>query len=142
VYASSLTLLWWWWSTITARGEEFVDLGIGLGNPRCSRWSPNLSFFLDVGAWWCCLHQSHLFLLRQILQLYRQQSKLSDSHETVFLAPVQYMLLSQFVRESANVVATRYLITLLDVVEGEQSVVAVAHVIHAEMYAGAVGGSA
>jgi hypothetical protein len=52
------------------------------------------------------------------------------------------MLLSQFVRESADIVATRYLITLLDVVEGEQSVVAVAHVIHAEMYAGAVGGGA
>jgi hypothetical protein len=52
------------------------------------------------------------------------------------------MLLSQFVRESADVVAPRYLITLLDVVEGEQSVVAVAHVIHAEMYAGAVGGGA
>jgi hypothetical protein len=46
------------------------------------------------------------------------------------------MLFSQFVRKSADIVTTRYLITLLDVVEGEQSVVAVAHVIHAEMYAG------
>ena len=52
------------------------------------------------------------------------------------------MLFSQFVRKSADIVTTRYLITLLDVVEGEQSVVAVAHVIHAEMYAGAVGGGA
>ena len=52
------------------------------------------------------------------------------------------MMLSQFVRELGNDVATRYLITLLDVVEGEQSIVAVAHVVHAEMYAGTVGGGA
>jgi hypothetical protein len=52
------------------------------------------------------------------------------------------MLLSQFVRELADIVATRYLITLLDVIEGEQSVVAVAHMIHTEMYACAVGGGA
>ena len=48
------------------------------------------------------------------------------------------MLLSQFVRESADVVAPRYLITLLDVVEREQSIVAVAHVVGAEVDAGAV----
>jgi len=52
------------------------------------------------------------------------------------------MLLSQFIGVLANVVAARDQLTLLDVVEGEQVVVAVASVIHPEVDAGLVSSGA
>ena len=52
------------------------------------------------------------------------------------------MLFSQFVGILADVVAARDQLTLLDVVEGEQVVVAVAPVIHPEVDAGLVSSGA
>ena len=49
------------------------------------------------------------------------------------------MLLPQPVGESAYVVAACEQLALLDVVKGEQLIVSVAHVIHAEVDAGLVG---
>jgi hypothetical protein len=52
------------------------------------------------------------------------------------------VLLLQPVRELPDVITPRYLVALLNVLEGEQFAVTVAHVTHAEVDAGAVGGGA
>jgi hypothetical protein len=128
------------WHSLAPIGgsEELIDLGVGsrylIDGPRSS----DPTAFLDVGSWWCSLHQSHLLLLCQVLQLYREQCKLGDRHHAVLFAPVQDVLLPQLVCIPSNVVAPRQLVTLLDVVKCEQPIVTMAHVTHAKVNAGAV----
>ena len=49
------------------------------------------------------------------------------------------MLLSQLISILANIVTSIEQFTLLDMVDGEQLVVAMAHVVHAKVDAGLVG---
>ena len=84
------------------------------------------------------MNQCHLLLLRQVLQLYRQQCKVSDGDHPCFLVPVQYVLLLQSVCVFSYSPTSGQLVTLLNVIEREETVVAVAHVVGAEVDAGAV----
>jgi len=66
----SLVPLLWQSLVVACRGEELTDLRVLLGYLVHGFRSPDLASFLDVGTWWLCLHQGHLFLLRQVLHLY------------------------------------------------------------------------
>ena len=120
------------------RREELVDLGVGLGDLLCVGRPSDLASFPDVRTWWRRLHQCHLLRLSQVLQLYRQQCKVSDGDHPCFLVPVQYVLLLQPIRMLAYSTTSGECITLLNVIKREQSIVAVAHVVGAEVDAGAV----
>ena len=56
---------------VISRGEELIDLGVLLSYLVYGFRSSNLASFLDIGAWWLCLHQGHLLLLSQVLHLDR-----------------------------------------------------------------------
>ena len=60
--------------------------------------------------------------------------------QPVFLLPVKYMLVLQLVRILSDVLTTRKCVTRLNVIEFEESVVLVAHVIYSEVDRRAVGG--
>ena len=66
----SLVTLLWQSLVVTCRGEELIDLRVDLSYLVHGFRSSNLASLLDVAAWWLCLHQGHLFLLRQVLHLY------------------------------------------------------------------------
>jgi hypothetical protein len=68
----SLVPLLWQSLVVTCRGEELTDLRVLLSYLVHGFRSSNLASLLDVGAWWLCLYQGHLLLLRQVLHLYRQ----------------------------------------------------------------------
>ena len=119
-------------------GEEHIDLGVGPGDLLSIGRSADLATLLHVRTRGCSLHQCHLPLLCQVLQLYRQQGEVSDGDHPRLLVPVQYVLLLQPVRVLAYSTTSGQCVALLDVVECEESVVAVAHVVGAEVDAGAV----
>ena len=66
----SLVTLLWQSLVVTCRGEELTDLRVLLSYLVHGFRPPDLASFLDVGTWRLCLHQGHLFLLRQVLHLY------------------------------------------------------------------------
>ena len=68
----SVVLLLWQSLVVLIRGEELTDLRVLLSYLVHGFRSSNLASLLDVGAWWLCLYQGHLLLLRQVLHLYRQ----------------------------------------------------------------------
>ena len=68
----SLVPLLWQSLVVACRGEELTDLRVLLSYLVHGFRSSNLASLLDVGAWWLCLYQGHLLLLRQVLHLYRQ----------------------------------------------------------------------
>ena len=68
----SLVPLLWQSLVVLSRGEEFVDLFVLLSYLVHGFRSTDLTSFLDVGAWWLCLHQGHLLLFSQVLHLDRQ----------------------------------------------------------------------
>ena len=73
VYASSLVPLRWRCHTATTgRVEELIYLSVGPGNLLSQLWtSRSLLSCLYILCGWCCLHQSHLLLLSQVLHLDR-----------------------------------------------------------------------
>ena len=118
--------------------EEVVDLGVVSGyllQVLGSSWS---SAGGDVRTWWRRLHQCHLLRLRQVLQLYRHQCKVSDGDHPFLLVPVQYVLLLQPIRMLAYSTTSGQCITLLNVIKREQSIVAVTHVVSSEVDTGTV----
>jgi len=68
----SLVPLLWQPLVVACRGEELTDLCVLLSYLVHGFRSSNLASLLDVAAWWLCLYQGHLLLLRQVLHLYRQ----------------------------------------------------------------------
>ena len=68
----SLVPLLWQSLVVACRGEELTDLRVLLSYLVHGFRSSNLASLLDVAAWWLCLYQGHLLLLRQVLHLYRQ----------------------------------------------------------------------
>ena len=112
---------------------EFVDLGVGLGNLLLVAGSTSPSASLNVSLGRLRLYEYRLLLCSKILHLQSEQCKRCNSLESVVPAPVQNVMLLQLVRLPSDASHPSQGITLLYVVQCEESVVLSATVAEAEV---------
>jgi midasin (ATPase involved in ribosome maturation) len=116
------------------RGEELIYSGVRLRYLLCLLRSPNFLASPDIGIDWLGRHEDSFFACYQVLHLHCQICVQGYAMQPVFLVPVEYVLVLQQVRILADVLTAWKRVTLLDMLECEEALMSLTHVVCPEVY--------
>ncbi len=116
------------------RGEELIYSGVRFRYLLCLLGSPRSSAILDIGIDWLGRYKDSFFPCYQVLHLHSQICVQGYAMQPVFLVPVEYVLVLQQLRIFADVLTAWKSVTFLDVLECEEALMSLTHVVCPEVY--------